>query len=219
MKGQKLIFSLVILMVIYQSLLLATGTINKFPDELVLDTYNSLNFRLWFVSIALDNVDNKHPTFKTEDCSGFVFYAIKEALKKHDNNWFEKTKYKGPIFEDVKKYNYPETPFGVNIFYDGKSLVSYVNAHHLLLFNTKFISFEKEFAKPGDIIFFFHPEDPDFPYHVMIYTGNGFVYHTGPDGEIRYVKYENMMIGDMAWRPIRLNPAFLGYFRLLILSD
>lgn len=205
-------------MVIYQTLLFPIGKSN-FPDDLVLDLQDSLNFRLWFVSIALDNVDNKHKTFNTEDCSGFVFYSLKEALKKHDETWLKKTNYKGPIFEDVRKYNYPNTPLGVNIFFDGESFVSYVTAYHLLLFNTHFVSFDRNYAKPGDLVFYFHPEDPDFPYHVMIYTGNGFVYHTGPDGEIRYVNYENMLFSDMAWRPIKLNKAFLGFFRLNILSD
>jgi hypothetical protein len=205
-------------MVIYPVLSFPTGTNKYIPDEMILDLNDSLNFRLWFVAIALDNVDNKHPTFKTEDCSGFVFYALKEALKKHDKEWLLKTNYRGPIFEDVKKYNYPNTPLETEIFFNGESFVSYVTAYHLLRFNIKFISFNREDAKPGDLVFFFHPEDPDFPYHVMIYTGNGFVYHTGPGGEIRYVSFENMMLGDMAWRPITLNPAFLGYFRLLILS-
>lgn len=185
---------------------------------MILDVNDSINFRLWFVSIALDNVDNEHPTFKTKDCSGFVFYCIKESLKKHDKSWFEKTKYSGPIFEDVKKYNYPDTPLGVNIFFNGKSYISYVDAYNLLYFNTEFISKERAYAKPGDLVFYFHPEDPEFPYHVMIYTGNGFVYHTGPEGEIRYVTFKNMMYSDMAWRPISLNPSFLGYFRLKILS-
>ncbi|SHH28579.1 hypothetical protein SAMN02745199_0562 [Thermosipho atlanticus DSM 15807] len=208
-------------MVICQTLLFPTGKINKeYLTEMLLDVQDSLNFRLWFVAIALDNVNNEHPTFTTKDCSGFIFYALKESLKKHDDNWFEKTNYQGPIFDDVKKYNYPDTPLGINIFFNGKSFVSYVNAYNLLHFNTRFVSFDRQYAKPGDLVFYFHPEDPEFPYHVMIYTGNGFVYHTGPDnGEIRYVTFENMMLGDMAWRPIKLNPAFLGYFRLYFLSN
>ncbi|WP_257617314.1 DUF1175 domain-containing protein [Thermosipho melanesiensis] len=216
----RLISFLMFLMVIYTNLLFPIGKSDlKSLENLKLDVEDSMNFRLWFVAIALDNVDNEHPTFKTKDCSGFVFYCIKEALKKHDKDWFEKTGYKGPVFEDVKKYNYPNTPLGVNIFFNRKKYVSYVDAYNLLHYNTYFISYEKRYAKPGDLIFYFHPEDPEFPYHVMIYTGNGFVYHTGPEGEVRYVSYENMMLGDMAWKPIELNPAFLGYYGLKIHSN
>lgn len=198
-------------MVIYTSLLFPIGkSYLKLFEKLILDVQDSLNFRLWFVAIALDNVDNEHPTFVTKDCSGFVFYCLKEALKRHDENWFLKTGYKGPVFEDVKKYNYPNTPLGVNIFFDGEKYVSYVDGYNLLHYNVDFVSYEKAYAKPGDLVFYFHPEDPEFPYHVMIYTGNGFVYHTGPGGEIRYVTYENMMLGDMVWKPIELNPSFLG---------
>lgn len=170
-------------------------------------------------TFTLDNVENEHSTFITKDCSGFVFYCLKEALKKHDNDWFLETGYKGPVFEDVRKYNYPNTPIEVNMFFNGEKYVSYADAYNLLHYNVRFVSYDRNYAKPGDLIFYFHPEDPEFPYHVMIYTGNGFVYHTGPEGEIRYVSYENMVLGDMAWRPIDLNPAFLGYYRLKILSD
>lgn len=208
------------LMVICTSLLFPIGNndLDNF-EKLKLDLQDSLNFRLWFVAIALDNVENEHPTFITKDCSGFVFYCLKEALKKHDNDWFLETGYKGPIFEDVRKYNYPNSPLGVNMFFDGEKYASYADAYNLLHYNVRFVSYDRNYAKPGDLIFYFHPEDPEYPYHVMIYTGNGFVYHTGPEGEIRYVSYENMMLGDMAWRPIDLNPAFLGYYRLKILSD
>ncbi|QTA38946.1 DUF1175 family protein [Thermosipho ferrireducens] len=185
---------------------------------LTLDNEDSWKFRMWFVAIALDNVDNIHPTFKTRDCSGFVFYSIKEALKKHTTRWIKQTGYKGPIFEDIKKYNYPDTPSGVNIFFNGKEYVSYVNGHNLFYYNVEFISKERKFAKPGDLIFFFHPEDPKYPYHVMIYTGNGFVYHTGPGGEVRYVTYENIMLSDISWRPISVNPYFLGYYKLKFLK-
>ncbi|MBB6062749.1 hypothetical protein HNP65_001201 [Thermosipho japonicus] len=215
---KKLKIFLMFLMVTCTTLLFPIG-MNEGFSKLSLDLSDSLNFRLWFVSIALDNVDNEHPLFKTKDCAGFVFYSLKEALKKHDMKWIKKTGYRGPIFEDVKKYNYPNTPLSVNIFFDGKDFVPYVTAYNLLMHNVEFVSFEREHAKVGDLVFFFHPEDPDFPFHVMIYTTNGFVYHTGPGGEIRYVRFEDMMLGDMAWRPIRLNKAFLGYFRLKFLTD
>jgi len=45
-----------------------------------------------------------------------------------------------------------------------------------------------------------------------------FVYHTGSEGEIRYVSFKNMMFSDMTWRPLNLNPSFLGYIRLKTLS-
>ena len=194
-----------------------------YPKIMKLYGDDAANFRKWFIAIALDMVENPHKGWKTRDCAGFVFYVLKEALKRHDAGWFKKTGYKGPVFEDVKKYNYPSTPLGVDIFFDGKRFVSYVTGYHLLHDNVNFISKERKDAKPGDLIFYFHPEDFFFPYHVMIYTGNGFVYHTGPiregEGEVRYVRYDDMFDAEMSWVPSPLNPHFLGYFRLKILGD
>ncbi|WP_077290028.1 MULTISPECIES: DUF1175 family protein [unclassified Thermosipho (in: thermotogales)] len=217
MTKKKLIIFFQILMVTYPVLSSITGI--NYPKDLMLNAQDSINFRTWFVAIALDNIVKEHPTFKTKDCSGFIFYCLKEALKKHDKSWFSKTGYGGPIFEDVKKYNYPNTPYGINIFSNGDKLVSYVNAYNLITYNTDFISYDRFHAKPGDLVFFLHPQDPEYPFHVMIYTGKGYVYHTGPDGQLRYVSYENLMLTDIAWRPIKLNPNFLGYYRLKFLSD
>jgi len=217
-------------MATWLSLFDSTGKIKGYlPDEdgypkvMKLHGEDAENFRSWFVAIALDMVNNPHKDWNTKDCTGFVFYALKEALKKHDERWFKRTGYKGPVFEDVKKYNYPDTPLGVDIFYDGEKFVPYVTGYHLLHDNVNFVSKEREFAKPGDLVFYFHPEDFIFPYHVMIYTGNGFVYHTGPEigneGEIRYVRYNDMLKANLSWVPSPLNPHFLGYFRLKMIGD
>jgi hypothetical protein len=79
-------------------------------------------------------------------------------------------------------------------------------------------------AKKGDLLFLYHPQDPVFPYHVMIVTDDGFVYHTGPDdgsdGYVRLWKREDYLdAAPLIWLPVKENPNFLGVFRLKVLND
>ncbi|RKX48463.1 MAG: hypothetical protein DRP38_04720 [Thermotogae bacterium] len=65
---------------------------------------------------------------------------------------------------------------------------------------------------------------------MMIYIGNlgltddegWVVYHTGPvegGGELRKVKWRDLLNADPAWQPDILNPHFLGFFRFSILDN
>ena len=67
-------------------------------------------------------------------------------------------------------------------------------------------------------------QDPVFPYHVVMITDDGFVYHTGPndenDGYLRLWK-ESVYFdaAPLIWLPVKENPSFLGVYRFKFLND
>ncbi len=168
------------------------------------------------------------------DCAGLIRYAYKETLKKHDEKWIIKNNYNGPVFKDLK-YNYPDVPYiGIKLFRKrsgvfnpdtiDKDFSDYVTARYLIEFNFDFISKDINKAKSGDILAFFHPEDPSFPYHLMVYISynneNYLIYHTGPiegGGYIKVVKIKDFFKFDPSWLPVETNKYFLGIFKFKIL--
>ncbi|CEP77379.1 MAG: DUF1175 family protein [Defluviitoga tunisiensis] len=210
---------------------------NNYPDFLELDAQDSYSFSYWFNSIIL-NIINGYITLPSnyEDCAGLIRFAYKESLKKHDQNWIKNTGYKGIVKEDVKKYNYPDIPFyGTNIFKIDKnninpdSFSNYASARVLIEMNMDFLSKNIEVAQSGDILVFFHPEDPEFPYHVMVYFEDPVsfeeyaIYHTGPvdefnSGEFRVVKIKNLYKADPTWMAVPENKSFMGVYRFKILN-
>lgn len=171
------------------------------------------------------------------DCAGLVRYCAREALRIHDSYWFMKSKYTGPIFEDVEKYNYPNIPvLGRKIFRvrkgsfnDSSEFSTFAVARILYENSMRFVTKNIGSAKSGDIMVFFHPEDFEFPYHLMIYVGDlgitedeGWVlYHTGPigegSGELRFVRYSELEKLDPSWMPDSKNKYFLGFYRFKFL--
>lgn len=205
---------------------------NGFPDVLELDKEDSENFRRWFLEIAKSQFAKKSVLWKERDCAGLVRFAYKEALKKHDDTWEKKIDFIPLTNEqkfDVKKYNYPDVPVvGVKIFKISDSEFGvFADAYHLLKYNVEFVSKDFSKAKAGDILFFYHPSSIDMPYHSMIYTGDGVLYHTGPidsssnnEGELRYIRLDDLLKNfPIDWQPLPSNNKFLGFFRFKILSD
>ncbi|BBE31780.1 hypothetical protein OSSY52_19210 [Tepiditoga spiralis] len=207
---------------------------NNYPDILELDYKDSNNFRLWYSSIliAILKKDIKLPK-NYQDCAGLVRFVYKETLKKHNNDWINQSNYKGPIFNDIKKYNYPDIPYIKSKLFKIKeelktnNFSTYASARYIIEFNMNYVSKDIIFAKNGDILAFFHPEDTDFPYHLMIYfknTKNKYViYHTGPinsnnKGEIRVVKINDLSLVDPTWRVNKDNKYFLGIYKFKILN-
>ncbi len=210
---------------------------NNYPDFLELDTKDSHSFSYWFNSIIL-NIINGYITLPEnyEDCAGLIRFAYKESLKKHDQIWIKATGFRGVVKEDVQKYNYPDIPFyGTNIFkVDRKSITpdsfsNYASARVLVEMNMDFLSKNIEVAESGDILVFFHPEDPEFPYHVMVYFEDPVsfeqysIYHTGPidvfnKGEFRVVKTKNLYKADPTWMAVPENKNFMGVYRFKILN-
>ena len=228
---------------LFQTIVIKASTLDNdedgYPDSLELDREDSERFRNWFVWIALAALMNDPVLWNVEerDCSGFVRYCAREALKRHDEWWLRLTKYSGPVFEDVQKYNYPNLPLvGEKMFrivkgkFESEKDFSYfATARILVECSLRFVTKDIKKARAGDILVFFHPQDFEFPYHLMIYVGEiltkdetWLIYHTGPigdgPGELRLVRLKELMNYDPTWRPTENNHNFLGFYRFKFLN-
>lgn len=86
-----------------------------------------------------------------------------------------------------------------------------------------FLSRDPNDALPGDVLMFLNDTESDWPYHSMIYLGDGStVYHTGPDGANPGI-VKQLTLSQLArhpngrWHPVPNNPYFLGFYRWRIL--
>src|SRR5687767_1892188 len=158
------------------------GDNDGIPDVAELQTYSDReNFRRWFTLIAEGQFYRLTPDWNADqrDCAGLVRFAWREALRKHDRLWFQKM---GPGYDavasDVGRYNLDSSPLGEKLFritfgsYKDGDLPSgafseFADARSLKSFNTKFISRDRQQARPGDLLFFHQPWVQKFPYHVM----------------------------------------------------
>ncbi len=222
-----------------------------FPDvtELMGDT-DRLNFRRWFSTVSESQVYEKNRRWSetTTDCAGFIRFSYIEALKVHNEEFFESySSLLNPSIPDVKKYNYPGVPLlGTKVFRTGNGAFVPEDVDEkfspaattgvLLNYNVVSIGMSQKNALPGDLLFYFNPDNHEMPYHVMIFLGewgkdddsegdddDWLVYHTGPRdtdaGEVRKVRLKTLMEHpDERWRPKAENDHFLGYFRFKILD-
>ncbi len=208
-----------------------------FPDTTELRTARDrYAFREWFCALALS--EYFEPTEKVKDCGDLARFAYREALKVHDQKWFNRTGIKiTTAIPDIARFHYPDIPLlGTKIFrlkagpfttqdLETGAFSNYADTKNLLLHNTVFLGKEPNGLKNGDLLFFFQSADQS--YHLMIYLlskgGKYLLYHTGPsdttEGELRLIEYktlENFPVID--WRPIPQNQAFLGFYRFKILD-
>ena len=216
-----------------------------FPDVVELtDDRDRKNFLRWFVRIAESQFYRISPEWCPEqrDCSGLVRFAYREALKRHSDHWFSKiniTRLR-PI-PDVEKYHYPNVPLiGENIFRRSNLplesagidsiFTNFVETRFLMHYNCRFLSKDRSNSQSGDMVFFFHFDNPSMPYHSMVFVKDDldsrkdcFIYHTGPadqgEGEVRKIDRDTLKRHpDKRWRPEKDNPYFLGYFRWKIVD-
>lgn len=205
------------------------------------------NFRHAFNVIAEMQFYRMSDQWNTEqrDCAGLVRFAWREALRPHDRAWFQKM---GAGYEDLSadvSTNYLERgPLGEKLFrtdfgaYKITDLAEpkfseFADARTLKNFNSRFISRDRQFAQPGDLLFYHQPWVQKYPYHVMIFvgesrlgetkTGGWVVYHTGASAvDAGTVKKVELSVLDRhpnkRWRPVESNPNFLGFYRLKILE-
>jgi len=219
-----------------------------FPDacELVSEQ-DRRNFRRWFVSIAQSQIHKPDPAWRKDDrdCAGFIRFAYREALKRHDSEWLRNRPFLVDVaIPDVGKYNYPAMPFVQSrIFRTGQGRFSTVDlsdttfmvtatASKLRSFNTEFVGKTIDHEQPGDLLFYYNPGDVNMPQHSMIYIGDWHrppsmqdfvIYHTGPrDHDAGILKRVRLLDlsnhPDERWHPIAENPYFLGFFRWKILE-
>jgi len=218
------------------------------PDTAELQSFmDSENFRRWFTLIAEGQFYRLTREWNAEqrDCAGLVRFSWREALRRHDRIWFQKM---GPgyksIAPDVARYNLEQSPLGEKLFrtrfgsYDEGDLSTeafseFADARTLKSFNTRFVSRDRHYAQPGDLLFFHQPWVQKFPYHVMILIGDSgndseesrgwVVYHTGAsavdEGAVKKVQLSVLdQHPNKRWRPVESNPNFLGFYRLKMLE-
>ena len=221
---------------------------NGFPDQAELHSFEDReNFRRWFTWIAEMQFYQPSEAWNREqrDCAGLVRFALREALRPHDRAWLQRMgPQQRPVGADVRAYNLDTGPLGEKLFRtdygsfkpgdlsDGK-FSEYADGRTLKNYNCTFVSRDRSLARPGDLLFFYQPWTPHYPYHVMIFVGTAriggdkgddwVVYHTGSspsdDGTVKKVRLGVLdRHPDKRWRPVAANPNFVGFYRLKILD-
>lgn len=199
-----------------------------------LDADDETRFRRWFTYLAEAQYFRQTIDLPVEinDCAALIRFAYREALRSHDGGWAEGLGLRpAPSYPAVRKYEYPHTPLGANLFAIGEGKYGeFADSKTLRARNTHLISRDLSRAKPGDILFFVQ-DGHRMPFHTMIYLGAGQIdrsagpyvlYHTGPEGkqagEIRRLTVEELRrFPQPEWRPEQSNQAFLGVYRWNIL--
>ena len=218
------------------------------PDAAELQSFmDRESFRRWFTLISEGQFYRLSEQWNAEqrDCAGLVRFAWREALRRHDRQWFQKM---GPgykaVVPDVARYSLEQSPLGEKLFRthfgsfaqgelaDG-TFSEFADARTLKNYNVNFISRDRHYAQPGDLLFFYQPWVQKFPYHVMIFLGDSklsnedsndwVVYHTGSSptdaGTVKKVELSVLaQHPNRRWRPVESNSHFLGFFRLKILN-
>ncbi|MCR9143526.1 MAG: DUF1175 domain-containing protein [bacterium] len=208
-----------------------------FPDAVELTAAADRSaFRAWFLRIADSQyLRTSHAWNRGErDCSGLIRFAYREALKKHDARWQRRS---GVVLDknlpDVRRYHYPAVPvLGERIFRvaTGRSPIEanfadFASAEFLARLNARRIGRDPGAALPGDLLFFWNPDDSEMPFHSMIVAENDprngavILYHTGGEAGIKRVPIAYLLESeDVRWRPTVGNDRFLGVYRFHILD-
>ena len=197
------------------------------------DAADQAAFRAWFV--LLTDAAYYQPPAEVTDCAALVRYGMREALRAHTPEWLRRAGLPvAPGLADVR-----QRPAGrgglLPIFRvagrPDSPLAEFADARTLIALNTRLVSHDVNAARPGDLIYYRQPSQQQ-PDHLMIMIGpsrldtaaNDFVvYHTGPDGRsagsIRKVRLRDLQRHPAPrWRPVPSNGAFIGVFRLTVLS-
>ncbi len=204
-----------------------------FPDSVELSREDAERFRSWFVRIADSQFvkPNSYWNPNERDCAGLIRYSYREALKKHDADWFIQSGISlDKNLPDTASYSYPNVPFlGEKIFkqkkgsaLDLESFGTFADAETLFRLNTIFISKNIVEAKRGDLLFFENRGEIRFPFHSMIVSGIAstepiVIYHTG-DGNILKRVPISYLASSKIFRVSPENPYFLGVYRFSILE-
>jgi hypothetical protein len=169
------------------------------PDFVRLtDPSDQAAFRRWFTLIAAYQATRPPAEAPAEitDCASLLRYSYREALKRHDEAWFETSgiQVAAPPGE-IRAWSYPHSPLGTALFRvkpgafssedlsDG-AFAQFADARTLVERNAYFVSRDVRAAQPGDLLFY-RQFGQSSPWHSMIVTRNGaaaeVVYDTGPD--------------------------------------
>ncbi|MFZ0394622.1 MAG: DUF1175 family protein [Terracidiphilus sp.] len=207
------------------------------PDFLRLtDPSDQAAFRRWFTAIAAFQAMRPRAEVPAEivDCASLLRYSYREALGRHDGQWFQATgmEVAAPPGE-IGEWHYPDSPLGLGLFRvkpgplaaadaANGAFAQFADAKTLVERNAYLVSRDVRAALPGDLLFW-RQFGQSSPWHSMIVLDGGeVVYDTGPDhgkpGELRRVRIAELMAHpDARWRPVARNPNFLGVYRWNIL--
>ena len=210
------------------------------PDFLRLsDPADQADFRRWFTLIAEYQAVRPKAEVPAEitDCASLLRYSYREALKRHDENWFLASgmELNAPPGE-IRAWSYPHTALGTALFrvkagtfvgddVKNGAFAQFADARTLVERNATLVSRDVNRALPGDLLFY-RQFGQSSPWHSMIVTRVGpdaaVVYDTGEDegkpGELRRVTLAELVDHpEPQWRPVQGNPNFLGVYRWNIL--
>ena len=210
------------------------------PDFLRLsDPADQAAFRRWFTLIAEYQAIRPRAELPAEitDCASLLRYAYREALRRHDENWFTTSgmEVAAPPGE-IRAWSYPHSPLGTELFrvrpgafeaqdVEDGAFAQFADAKTLVERNAYFVSRDVRQALPGDLLFY-RQFGQSSPWHSMIVARVGavaaVVYDTGEDrgrpGELRRVALAELLDHPQPqWRPLPGNPNFLGVYRWNIL--
>jgi uncharacterized protein len=218
------------------------------PDVAELGSFSDQeNFRRWFTGITEIQFYRMSDEWSVEqrDCAGLVRFGWREALRRHDRQWFQRMGQEYESFApDVNAYTLTSSPLGGKLFrtnsgafdksdVENGAFSEFADARSLKEFNSVFVSRDRRQARSGDLLFFFQPWVQKLPYHVMIFLGEArlasedardwVVYHTGATatdaGTVKKVRLSVLdHHPDKRWRPVESNRNFLGFYRLKILD-
>ena len=210
------------------------------PDFLRLtDPADQAAFRRWFTLIAEYQAIRPAAQVPPEiaDCASLLRYSYREALKRHDESWFETSEIEVPASPgEIRAWSFPHTPLGPALFrvrpgafepddISNGAFAQFADAKTLVERNAYFVSRDVRDALPGDLLFY-RQFGQSSPWHSMIVVHSGaaaeVVYDTGPDhgrpGELRRVLLSELLDHPQPqWRPLAGNPNFLGVYRWNIL--
>ena len=140
-------------------------------------------FRRWFTLIAEYQAVRPRSEVPAEitDCASLLRYAYREALKRHDENWFMESgmEVAAPPGE-IRAWSYPHTPLGTALFRvrpgafeaedasDG-AFAEFADAKTLVERNAYLVSRDVWQALPGDLLFY-RQFGQSSPWHSMIVT-------------------------------------------------
>ena len=216
-----------------------------FPDGARLDrAQDRENFIRWFTFIAEAQYYLPSPRAPEEvqDCAALIRFAYRNSLVAHSPAWRRSAGLPyDPGFGDIEKFVYPHWPLGRGLFrtrpgpllvadLEGGVFAEFADSRTLLRYNSFPVSRDINAARAGDLLFFYQPTERQ-PYHSMLYLGASYfqargsdwiVYHTGEvngrRGEIREVRASLLIEHpDPRWRPLKVNPRFLGVYRFELL--
>lgn len=206
----------------------------RLPAQLRLaDESDRAAFRRWFVLLA--DAAFYQPPPEVTDCAALVRYAMREALRPHTAEWRRRAGLPAlDLPADVRER--PPAPGGMVPLFRvsaraGDPRAEFADAMTIIRWNARLVSRDLRDARPGDLLYFRQPGQRQ-PDHLMIVVGASpldtsahdfVVYHTGPDGEdpgeIRKVRAGDLLRHPATrWRPQPSNAAFLGVFRLIVVS-